>query len=100
MKMAQAATGTDNTFLVIVKGMEKNLKWHWSKSVRQLTETVKAMVEEMEPGLYSKCVIKLELRDSAAEQEEMQRKEKWKRIEMAARQNQFLQPPHCICASN
>lgn len=103
MKMAQEAM--DEVFPVIVEGMEKNLKWHWSKSVRQLTQTVKVMLEEMEPCLYSKCVINLELRESAAQQEEIKRREKWERIERAAdaataAQNQFLQPPHCICVSN
>lgn len=102
-KMAQEAM--DEVFPVIVEGMEKNLKWHWSKSVRQLTQTVKVMLEEMEPCLYSKCVINLELRESAAQQEEIKRREKWERIERAAdaataAQNQFLQPPHCICVSN
>ncbi|RVW96735.1 Serine/threonine protein phosphatase 2A 57 kDa regulatory subunit B' epsilon isoform [Vitis vinifera] len=75
-KMAQEAM--DEVFPVIVEGMEKNLKWHWSKSVRQLTQTVKVMLEEMEPCLYSKCVINLELRESAAQQEEIKRREKWK----------------------
>lgn len=82
MKMAQEATG--DVFPVIVEGMEKNLKWHWSKSVRQLTESMKVMLEEMEPRLYSKCVLNLELRESAARQEEIKRREKWERIELAA----------------
>ncbi|GFY94561.1 protein phosphatase 2A regulatory B subunit family protein [Actinidia rufa] len=51
VKMALQAT--EDVFPVIVEGMEKNLKWHWSKSVKQLTENVKAMLEEMEPGLYT-----------------------------------------------
>nr|CAD1821304.1 unnamed protein product [Ananas comosus var. bracteatus] len=33
-----------------VDSIEKNLKTHWSKSVRQLTTSVKNMLEEMEPG--------------------------------------------------
>lgn len=33
-----ALIGTVEVFTVIVEGMEKNLKSHWSKSVRQLTE--------------------------------------------------------------
>ena len=83
---------------MIVEGMEKNLKWHWSKSVKQLTENVKVMLKDMEPNLYSKCLVKLKNQEFEAQQEEMKRKEKWERIEMEAARNQFLQPPHYICS--
>ncbi|KAK3006548.1 hypothetical protein RJ639_017703 [Escallonia herrerae] len=98
VKMASQAIV--EVFPVLVEGMEKNLKWHWSKSVRQLTENVKAMLEDMEPGLYTKCLQKLDLQESAARQEELRRKEKWERIEVAAASKQFLQPPRYISVSN
>lgn len=99
MKMASQAM--EDVFPVLVEGMEKNLKWHWSKSVQQLTENVKVMLEEMEPGLYSKCLQKLELQESATQLEERKRKEKWDQIEIAAAaRNQFLQQPLYICVSN
>ncbi|CAK9180981.1 unnamed protein product [Ilex paraguariensis] len=98
VKMASAAM--EEVFPVLVEGMEKNLKWHWNPSVRQLTENVKLMLEEMEPTLYSKCLQKLERHESTTREEEMRRKEKWERIETAAVKNQFLQQPHYICVSN
>ncbi|KAB2602367.1 serine/threonine protein phosphatase 2A 57 kDa regulatory subunit B' beta [Pyrus ussuriensis x Pyrus communis] len=91
----------EEVFPVVVEGMEKNLKWHWSKSVRQLTENVKVMLEEMDPVLYSKCLEEIELRESKANQAEIKRKEKWDRIEMAAAAKlQFLQPQHFLCVCN
>ncbi|CAM8935399.1 unnamed protein product [Rhodiola kirilowii] len=82
VKMASQAM--EEVFPVVVEGIEKNLKRHWSKSVRQLTENVKIMLEETDPTLYSKCVQQLELRAIRARQEELQRKERWERIaEMA-----------------
>ncbi|GFS34669.1 serine/threonine protein phosphatase 2A 55 kDa regulatory subunit B prime delta [Actinidia rufa] len=98
VKMALQAT--EDVFPVIVEGMEKNLKWHWSKSIKQLTENVKAMLEEMEPGLYTQCLMRLEFHESAALQEEKKREEKWERIELAAAKNQFLQQPNCIYVSS
>ncbi|XP_007020261.2 PREDICTED: serine/threonine protein phosphatase 2A 57 kDa regulatory subunit B' beta isoform [Theobroma cacao] len=95
-----ASTAMEDVFPVVVEGMEKNLKLHWSKSVKQLTENVKAMLEEMAPTLYHRCLQETEHRESEACQEEMKRKQKWDRIEMAAKQNQLLQPPKYICASH
>ena len=92
-----ALQATEDVFPVIVEGTEKNLKYHWSKSVKQLTENVKAMLEEMEPGLYTQCLLRLESRESTARQEEEKREKKWERIELAAAKNQFLQQPHCMC---
>lgn len=93
------SSSLEDVFPVIVEGMEKNLKLHWSKSVKQLTENVKVMLEQMDPNLYSKCLEATEIRESAARQEEMKRKEKWRRIETLAaakKQNQFLQPQQYI----
>jgi serine/threonine-protein phosphatase 2A regulatory subunit B' len=98
VKMASAAI--EEVFPVVVEGMEKNLKWHWSKSVGQLTENVKVMLEEMHPFLYSKCLEEIDLREYKARLEEVKRKENWERIEMAAARKQFLQPPHYICVSH
>ncbi|XP_022719861.1 serine/threonine protein phosphatase 2A 57 kDa regulatory subunit B' beta isoform-like [Durio zibethinus] len=99
VKMASAAM--EDVFPVVVEGMEKNLKQHWSKSVKQLTENVKAMLEEMDPTLYDRCFQEIEHRESEARQEEMKRKQKWDRIEMAAaKQNKFLQPSKHTCVSS
>lgn len=89
MKMASQAI--DDVFPVVVEGMEKNLKGHWSRSVRQLTENVKEMLEEMEPVLYFKCLSQLHHRDSATNEEETRRRERWERVEMAAKMSQFIQ---------
>ncbi|KAF9600196.1 hypothetical protein IFM89_005020 [Coptis chinensis] len=77
-------------FPVVVEGLEKNLNWHWSKSVRQLTLSVKVMLEEMEPTLYSRCHRGLELQEYLADQEQNRRIQTWERIEMAAAQNQLI----------
>ncbi|KAI3446286.1 hypothetical protein Pfo_002951 [Paulownia fortunei] len=89
VKMASEAI--DEVFPVIVQGMEKNLKGHWSRSVCQLTENVKEMLEEMEPIQYSVCLSQLDHHDSTTNEEEMRRRERWERIEMAAKNNQFIQ---------
>lgn len=87
VKMASQAIY--DVFPVVVQGMEKNLKGHWSVSVRQLTENVKEMLEEMEPMLYSKCLSELDRRDLAIGEDETTRKERWERVEeMAAKMNQ------------
>lgn len=54
VKMASLAVG--EVFPVVIEGMEKNLKWHRSKRVRQLTENVKVALEEMDPIFYSECL--------------------------------------------
>lgn len=87
-------------FPVIVEGMEKNLKWHWNKNVRQLTEIVKVMLEDMDPVLYSKGLQDLEAKESASQQETIKRKQRWERIELAATQNQFLTSRPWICVSH
>lgn len=98
VKMASQAI--DDVFPVVVEGMEKNLKGHWSKSVRQLTENVKEMLDEMEPILYSKCLTQLDHHHSATNEEEMRRRERWERVEMAAKMNQFIQESQCPYVSN
>lgn len=95
-----ASTGMVEVYPVIVEGMEKNLKWHWSKSVRQLTENVKAMLEEMDPVLYSKGVMDMEAKESVAHQEHIKRKKRWETIELAADKNKFLSSPQYICVSH
>ncbi|EXB24035.1 Serine/threonine protein phosphatase 2A 57 kDa regulatory subunit B' alpha isoform [Morus notabilis] len=96
VKMASMAM--EEVFPIVVEGMERNLKWHWSKSVRQLTENVKVMFIEMDQILYSKCLEEIKRRESTARQAEIKRKEKWDRIEMAAAKNhrfvQQKQPPY------
>ncbi|KAK4284878.1 hypothetical protein QN277_001654 [Acacia crassicarpa] len=83
-------TAMVEVFPVIVEGMEKNLKWHWSKNVRQLTESVKVMLEEMDPVLYSRSLQDLKAKELAAHQEDIKRKQIWEKIEILATQNQFV----------
>ncbi|KAI4297802.1 hypothetical protein L6164_037667 [Bauhinia variegata] len=98
VKMASTAMG--EVFPIIVQGMEKNLKWHWSKSIRQLTESVKVMLEEMDPALYLKGLEEIRAKESKAHQEDIKRKRKWERIELAAAQKQFLNPTQYLCVSH
>ncbi|KAK6916226.1 Protein phosphatase 2A, regulatory B subunit, B56 [Dillenia turbinata] len=91
-----ALQAKEEVFPLVVEGMEKNLNWHWSRSVRQLTENAKEMLEEMEPVLYAKCLQELEAKESADHHEEIKRQERWERIEMQAAKNQFLSS-HSIC---
>ncbi|KAI9123402.1 hypothetical protein K1719_004702 [Acacia pycnantha] len=98
-----ASTAMVEVFPVILQGMEMNLRWHWSKSVRQLTESVKLMLEDMDPVLYSKSLQDMKARESAAHQEDLMRKQRWQMIdEMAATNTQFLNlnPPHSIRVSH
>lgn len=99
-----ASTAMVEVFPVIVEGVEKNMRWHWSKSVRQLTDSVKLMLEDMDPVLYSKSLQDMKARELEAHQEEMKRKQRWETIdEMAAKKtHQFinLNQPHSICVSN
>lgn len=104
-KMASQAM--EEVFPVVVEGLENNLKCHWSKSVRQLTENIKMMLEEIDPSLYSKCLREIEIRESKTLLEEIERKEKWERIErMAAAAGSYpnhiilQQQPRCISVSN
>ncbi|XP_050262296.1 serine/threonine protein phosphatase 2A 57 kDa regulatory subunit B' beta isoform-like [Quercus robur] len=75
----------EEVFPIVVEGVERNLKWHWSKSVRQFTEIIKEMLENLDSALYSKCLQEIDLREYRARQEEIKRREKWERIEMAAK---------------
>lgn len=74
----------EEVFPVLVEGMEKNLQGHWSKSVKELTENVKGMLEALAPFLYSKCLLQLEIQEASERIEEMRRKEIWEKIENAA----------------
>ncbi|XAR59862.1 hypothetical protein NMG60_11015855 [Bertholletia excelsa] len=98
VKMVSEAA--DDVFPVLVGAMERNLKRHWSNSVKQLTQNVKVMLEEMDSTLYNQCLLRLQYEESRAGQEEKKREEKWERIEMAAARNQFLRQPRYICVSN
>ncbi|KAG1361004.1 serine/threonine protein phosphatase 2A 57 kDa regulatory subunit B' beta isoform [Cocos nucifera] len=89
----------EKILLAMVEGIEKNLRWHWSKSIQELTRSIKTMMEEMEPELYSKCLQELDHRESVAEQEEIKRKARWEWLEMAATNNNLLQPSTCTSVS-
>ncbi|XP_042063646.1 serine/threonine protein phosphatase 2A 57 kDa regulatory subunit B' alpha isoform-like [Salvia splendens] len=91
VKMALQAEAVEEVLSVVVEGMEENVRGHWSKSVRQLTHSVKEMLVEMEPVLYARCLVQLDHRHLEAEAEaETKRKQRWERVEMAAKLNQFI----------
>ncbi|KAE8715330.1 putative polyamine transporter [Hibiscus syriacus] len=99
VKMASA--GMEEVFPVVVESMESNLKVHWSKSVMQLTENVKSMLEEMDPNLYEKCLREIDHRQSEARREQIKRRQRWIELEMAAaKQNHFLQPTKSVYVSS
>lgn len=98
VKMAESAL--EEVFPVIVEGMERNLKLHWSNSVKQLTENVKSMLEKMDQNLYSKCLQQINLREAEAHKEEIIRKQKWERIEMAASLNEILKQTESVSVSH
>ncbi|KAK9112609.1 hypothetical protein Scep_020128 [Stephania cephalantha] len=81
-KMASQAT--EDVFPVVVERIEKNLKLHWCRSVRELTANVKSMLEEMDPFLYYKCLEELKQQESRAGHEDLNRKKRWERLELAA----------------
>ncbi|MED6109130.1 hypothetical protein PIB30_030796 [Stylosanthes scabra] len=95
-----ATIGMVEVFPVIVEGMERNLKWHWSKNVRQLTESVKVMLEEMDPELYTKGLIDMQNKQAEAHQQDIRRKKTWERLELEAERNNFLNPQRSICVSH
>ncbi|KAF6176255.1 hypothetical protein GIB67_023546 [Kingdonia uniflora] len=97
-KMASEAM--EEMFPAVVEGLEKNLKWHWSKSVRQLTSNIKTMLEEMEPTLYNKCLRELDRKESLAGYEVTKRNQKWEKLELEAAKNQFVEQPQCIGVSH
>ncbi|MQM16397.1 hypothetical protein Taro_049354 [Colocasia esculenta] len=67
----------------VVQGIERNLRSHWSRSVRELTVSVKKMLEEREPALYAQCLGDFNRRESMSREEEMKRKAKWDTLEVA-----------------
>lgn len=69
----------------IVESVEKNLEWHWSKSVQELASSLKRMLEEVEPVLYSRFLLQLQRKEADMAEEEWKRKMRWERLEMAAK---------------
>ncbi|XP_074578817.1 serine/threonine protein phosphatase 2A 57 kDa regulatory subunit B' alpha isoform-like isoform X1 [Curcuma longa] len=67
----------------IVEAVEKNLEWHWSKSVQELAASLKRMLEEAEPVLYSRFLLQLQRKEADMAEEERKRKMRWERLEMA-----------------
>ncbi|ONK64312.1 uncharacterized protein A4U43_C07F24380 [Asparagus officinalis] len=83
----------------LVQAIEKNINWHWNKSVQNLTASVKKMLEEMEPGLYSKCLEDLNIQETMAGEEKKRRKEMWKRLECAASDENLFQATNSSCST-
>ncbi|KAJ0539919.1 putative protein phosphatase 2A, regulatory B subunit, B56, armadillo-like helical [Helianthus annuus] len=47
-------------FPILVEAIEMNLKLHWSKNVQQLTQSVKNLLQELNPLLYKRCLNRLD----------------------------------------
>lgn len=60
------STAMEEVFPVIIEGMEKNVRSHWSDSVKELAHNVKAILEEMNPILYHKTLHQNAFRKAAA----------------------------------
>uniref|UniRef100_A0A1D1YRP6 Serine/threonine protein phosphatase 2A regulatory subunit B' iota isoform n=1 Tax=Anthurium amnicola TaxID=1678845 RepID=A0A1D1YRP6_9ARAE len=88
-----ASRSMDQVLPAVVEGIEKNIRSHWSQPIRQLTASVKNTLEEMEPRLYAECLQDFNRRESTAGEEEMMRKAKWDRLEMAATKEPFTRGP-------
>ncbi|KAD5507711.1 hypothetical protein R6Q59_031494 [Mikania micrantha] len=41
---------------ILVEAIEMNLKLHWSKNVQELTQSVKKLLQELNPLVYKKCI--------------------------------------------
>lgn len=67
----------------VVAGIESNLNLHWSKSVQEVTTSVKTMLEELYPGLYSKCLQQLKLQEIQLQEKEMNRRLMWELLKTA-----------------
>ncbi|KAK1305190.1 Serine/threonine protein phosphatase 2A 57 kDa regulatory subunit B' beta isoform [Acorus calamus] len=89
-----ATQSMEEVMPAVVEGIEDNMRCHWSKSVRQLTENVKRMLEEMEPAMYEKCLEELRRREQESRQEEMKRMDKWERLLRMASASQLACVSH------
>ena len=94
-----ASSMMKEVFPVVVESVEKNLKWHWSESVKQLTENVKTMIEETDPNLYDSCLEEMAHKEYLAGQEDIKRREKWERLELAAAKNHQFFPATTMSTS-
>ncbi|XP_072993195.1 serine/threonine protein phosphatase 2A 57 kDa regulatory subunit B' alpha isoform-like [Typha latifolia] len=85
-QFVEMASGVmDQILPPIVEAIENNLSSHWSKSIHHLTTSVKKLLEEMEPTLYSRCLEEIKNQEPIARQEEIKRRAMWEMVEMAGR---------------
>lgn len=99
--MEMASRCIEDVLPSLVRAIEKNIRWHWNRSVQTLTVSVKKMLEELEPSLYSKCLEDLDFQETMAEQQQKKRREMWEKLERAAPNRNFLQPStNCTCVSH
>ncbi|KAI3673613.1 hypothetical protein L6452_39737 [Arctium lappa] len=75
----------DKVFPILVEAIEKNLMWHWNKNVRELTQNVKTLLEDLEPALYRKCLEMIEIHKLTTRIDENTRRKRWERIETITR---------------
>lgn len=71
---------------IIFPALEKNARSHWNQAVRSLTLNVRKIFEDLDPELFSDCLIKFQ-EDESKEGEVKGRSEAtWKRLEDLAAQ--------------
>nr|GMC83479.1 serine/threonine protein phosphatase 2A 57 kDa regulatory subunit B' beta isoform-like [Ipomoea batatas] len=87
-----AAESMEQVFPILVRGLEDNLKGHWSTSVKELTQNVKRMLQELDPCLYTNCLLHLEIQQTLLHQQHISRRHKWNTIEEKAAANTQLLP--------
>ncbi|KAK3132783.1 hypothetical protein QOZ80_6AG0527710 [Eleusine coracana subsp. coracana] len=85
LELASASPGVMEKILpAFVASVESNLEQHWSKCVQQVTASVKALLQEVAPELYARCVDDLAARRAEAEVAAAVRDARWRKVEMAA----------------
>lgn len=70
-----------------VASIEDNLERHWSKCVRDVTGSVKALLQQMAPEMYARCAAGLAASRAEADADAAARADRWRRIEAAAAAN-------------
>ncbi|XP_062198602.1 serine/threonine protein phosphatase 2A 57 kDa regulatory subunit B' alpha isoform-like [Phragmites australis] len=84
LELASGSPGMMEKILpAFVASVEGNLELHWSKCVQQVTASVKALLEQVAPDLYGRCVDDLTARRSEAEAAASVRDARWQKLETA-----------------
>jgi serine/threonine-protein phosphatase 2A regulatory subunit B' len=84
LELASSSPGVMEKILpAFVASVESNLERHWSKCVQQVTASVKALLQQVAPDLYARCVDELPARRTEAEAAAAVRDARWRKLEVA-----------------